>query len=64
MCDVVTQDEDAMLCVAEKLTPVTLRKKKHLWYTPTFISAIREHLKLEQPLDMAVYACLTVTDAL
>ena len=50
---------DVMLHAAEKLTPATSRRKKRLPYTPTFISAVRQHLNLELPLDAAVYACLT-----
>ena len=50
---------DVMLRAAEKLTPATSRRKKRLPYTPTFISAVRQHLNLELPLDAAVYACLT-----
>ena len=50
---------DVMLRAAEKLTPITSRRKKRLPYTPAFISAVRQHLNLELPLDAAVYACLT-----
>ena len=50
---------DAMLRAADKLTPSNSRKKKRLPYTPAFISAIKQKLNLEVPLDAAVYACLT-----
>ena len=53
------KEMDAMLRVAEKLTPGTAKRKKCLPYTPAFITAIRQHLDLGSPLDAAVFACLT-----
>ena len=50
---------DTMLRAAEKLTPDTSKKKKRHPYTPEFITAVRQHLDLEVPLDAAVFACLT-----
>lgn len=50
---------DTMLQAANKLTPSTSRRKKHLPYTPTFIMDIRQQLNLEEPLNAAVFACLT-----
>ena len=54
-----TREMDTMLKAAEKLTPSSLRRKKRLLYTPIFISAIRQQLDLEAPLDTAIFACLT-----
>ena len=52
------REMDTMLW-ADKLTPSTSRKKKRLLYTPSFISAIWQHLNLEDPLDTAVFTYLT-----
>ena len=52
------REMDTMLRAAEKLTPGTSKKKKRLPYTPAFISAVRQHLVLDNPLDAAVFACL------
>ena len=53
------KEMEVMLRAAEKLTPETSKKKKRLPYTPSFISAIRQQMDLELPLDAAVFACLT-----
>jgi hypothetical protein len=50
---------DTMLRAADKLTPTSSKRKKRWPYTPDFISAIRQLLNLEDPLDAAVFACLT-----
>jgi len=50
---------DTMLRAAEKLTPSTSKKKPRRPYTPDFIEALYHHLDLNNPLDAAVYACLT-----
>ncbi|KAF9054766.1 hypothetical protein BJ165DRAFT_1337441, partial [Panaeolus papilionaceus] len=50
---------DAMLRAAEKLTPISTKRKQRRLYTLAFITAIRHQLKLDTPLDAAVYACLT-----
>ena len=50
---------DTMLRAANKLTPVSSRRKRRLPYTPAFISGVRGQLNLEDPLDAAVFACLT-----
>jgi hypothetical protein len=50
---------DTMLRAADKLTPTSSRKKKRLPYTPDFIIAVRQQLDLNDPLDAAVFACLT-----
>lgn len=47
-----------MLQAADKLTPSSSKRKKHHPYTPEFISAIRQQLDLDVPLDAAVFACL------
>ena len=48
-----------MLCTMEKLTPQTSKSKQRHPYTPNFIGALSHHLDLTNPLDAAVYACLT-----
>ncbi len=50
---------DAMLRAADKLTPDTSKRKPRRPYTPDFINALHHHLDLNNPLDAAVYACLT-----
>ena len=50
---------DTMLRAAEKLTPPTSRRKQRRPYTPDYMGALRRQLNLEEPLDAAVYACLT-----
>jgi len=50
---------DTTLRAADKLTPPTSKKKQRRPYTPDFISALHQHLVLTDPLDAAVYACLT-----
>jgi hypothetical protein len=50
---------DTMLRAAEKLAPISSKRKKRQPYTPTFIIALRHHLNLEDSLDAAVFACLT-----
>ena len=52
------KEMDTMLRAAEKLTPEAAKRKKRRPYTPDFITAIRQHLNLEEPLDAAVFACL------
>ena len=50
---------DTMLRAADKLTPSSSKKKKRRPYTPGFIVAVRQQMNLEDPLDAAVFACLT-----
>ena len=50
---------DTMLRAANKLTPISSKRKKRCPYTPDFISVVRQHLDLSKPLDAAVFACLT-----
>jgi hypothetical protein len=50
---------DTMLRAAEKLTPVASKRKPRRPFTPDFIGALRLHLNLNNPLDGAVFACLT-----
>lgn len=52
-------ETEAMLRAAEKLTPANAKRKQRRPYTTDFITAIRNQLKLDTPLDAAVYACLT-----
>jgi len=53
------KEMDTMLRAADKLTPTSSRKKKRRPYTPDFIAALKQHLNPEDPLDAAVFACLT-----
>jgi hypothetical protein len=53
------REMDTMLRAADKLTPNSSKRKKRLPYTPAFITAVQQHLDLENPLDAAVFACLT-----
>lgn len=50
---------DTILRAADKLTPSASKKKKRQPYTPDFITALRGQMNLEEPLDAAVFACLT-----
>jgi hypothetical protein len=53
------KEMDTMLRAADKLTPSTSKRKEHLPYTPDFITAVKQQLSLVEPLDAAVFACLT-----
>jgi hypothetical protein len=53
------KEMDTMLRAADKLTPSTAKRKKQRPYTPNFIAAVKQHLNLKEPLDAAVFACLT-----
>ena len=50
---------ETMLHAADKLTPSLSKRKKRQPYTPNFIAALRRHMDLADPLDVAVFACLT-----
>ena len=50
---------DTMLRAAEKLTPITSKRKPRKPYTPDFIATLHSHFDLSNPLDVAVFACLT-----
>jgi hypothetical protein len=50
---------ETMLRAAEKLTPPTSKKEQRRPYTPDFIGALSQHFDHTNPLDAAVYACLT-----
>ena len=52
------KEMDTMLRAADKLTPASSKRKKRRPYTPDFISAVRQQLDLDKPLDAAVFACL------
>jgi hypothetical protein len=51
----------AALTAAERLAPPSSRRPKREPVTPAIIIAVRAHLDLSQPLDAAVFACLTTT---
>ncbi|KAF8465634.1 hypothetical protein DFH94DRAFT_616223, partial [Russula ochroleuca] len=53
------REMDTILRAADKLTPPSSKKKKCRPYTPNFIAAIKQQLDLKDPLDAAVFACLT-----
>ncbi|THH08774.1 hypothetical protein EW146_g8885, partial [Bondarzewia mesenterica] len=58
----INEDElRAIVKAAEALAPPSSKRKKRLPYTPSIIIAIRAHLDLNDPLDVAVFACLTTT---
>jgi hypothetical protein len=50
---------EAILKGANRLSPPSSKRKKRLPYTPEFIRGVRQHLKLNEPFDAAVFACLT-----
>ena len=50
---------DALLKGADRLAPPSSKRKKRQPYTPEFIAKLRLHLALDNPLDTAVFACLT-----
>jgi hypothetical protein len=52
---------DALLKAAESLTPPTSRKAKREPVLVSHIEKMCEHLNLNEPLDAAVFACLTTT---
>lgn len=50
---------DALLKGADRLAPPSSKRKKRQPYTPEFIAKLRHQLKLDDPFDVAVFACLT-----
>ncbi|KAH9033674.1 hypothetical protein EDB84DRAFT_1561627 [Lactarius hengduanensis] len=44
---------------ASKLTPDASKRKARLPYTPDFIAAVKRGLVMDDPLDAAVFACLS-----
>ncbi|EIN10439.1 hypothetical protein PUNSTDRAFT_28409, partial [Punctularia strigosozonata HHB-11173 SS5] len=50
----------SMLKATVKLTPAASKRKKREPYTEDLIRAIRQQLAVDQGLDAAVYACLTM----
>jgi hypothetical protein len=52
---------ETLLRGAEKLSPMSSKRKKRQPYTIPFITALWEHLDTDNPFDAAVYACLTST---
>jgi hypothetical protein len=52
-------ETDAALKGAERLAPPSSRRKKRQPYTPQFIAKLHDQLKLDDPFDAAVFACLT-----
>jgi hypothetical protein len=55
------QELISILRAAEAVAPTSSKRKKRLPYTPQFIETILTHLDLKNPLDAAVYACVTTT---
>lgn len=51
----------AILEGAKSVAPESSKLPKRAPFTPNIISSIREHLNLSDPLDAAVYACITTT---
>ncbi|THV06979.1 hypothetical protein K435DRAFT_644252 [Dendrothele bispora CBS 962.96] len=52
---------DTILKAAFRLTPDSSKRKKRMPYTVTFMEMLLEDLKLDNPFDAAVAACLTTT---
>jgi len=52
---------EALLKGAEKAAPATSKRKRRTPYTPDYITQVKAHLDLDDPLHIAVYACLTTT---
>ncbi len=53
------KEMDAMLHAAHKLMLNTSKREKRCPYTPNFIAAIRQHLDLDEPINAAIFTCLT-----
>ena len=53
------KEMDLMLQAADKLTLDSTRRKKRRPYTPSFMEQIGQQLNLEEPLNTAVFTCLT-----
>jgi hypothetical protein len=49
----------ALLTAASKLTPASSKRKKRRPYTPDYMAKLKGQLNLQDPLDAAVFACLT-----
>ncbi|TFK20691.1 hypothetical protein FA15DRAFT_599269 [Coprinopsis marcescibilis] len=56
-----TEELDALLKSAEKSVPATSKREKRDPFTTAYILKIRAALNLQDPLHVAVYACLTMT---
>jgi hypothetical protein len=52
-------ETDAVLKGADRLAPPSSKRKKRQPYTPEFITKLRQCLKINEPFDAAVFACLT-----
>jgi hypothetical protein len=50
---------EVLLKAATNVTPETSKRKKRRPYTVEFITKLKGQLKLDEPLDAAVFACLT-----
>jgi hypothetical protein len=55
------QELTSILHAAESVAPASSKRKKQQPYTMDFIRSIHTQLKLDDPRDAAVYACLTTT---
>jgi hypothetical protein len=53
-----SMEMDALMKGAERLTPASSKKKKCLSYTLAFMASVCIQLCLNQPFDVAVWACL------
>ncbi|KDQ18900.1 hypothetical protein BOTBODRAFT_170888 [Botryobasidium botryosum FD-172 SS1] len=58
--NIPSPEHDAALKAADALTPSQARREKRQPFTVEIISAIRGQLNLEDNLDAAVFACLTM----
>lgn len=52
---------DAIFKAAQRLAPLTSRRKQRLPYTIDFITLIQEKLDMNNPEHVAVFSCLTTT---
>ena len=51
---------EAALKGAERLAPLSSKRKKRQPYTVIFITTVRDQLNLDDPFDAAVFACLVI----
>lgn len=50
---------ETLLAAATKVTPASSKRPKRRPFTPDYITKLKGQLKLDEPLDAAVFACLT-----
>jgi len=50
---------ETLLVAATKVTPASSKHPKQCLFTPDYITKLKGQLKLDEPLDAAVFVCLT-----